>query len=95
MPLGKAAPDILREHASECAGNEVRRQVDVHVGSDWKRVGAARVSGTLSLDRRAGAEAVLDGVATSVVFSVEVLSPSRQPTTSTSRSPPLAATLTP
>lgn len=75
VSLGKAAPDILREQPSECAGNEVRRQVDVRFGSDWKRVGAGRVSGTLTVDRRPGAEAVLEGVETSVVFTAEVLSP--------------------
>lgn len=75
VSLGKAAPDILREHASECAGNEVRRQVEVRVGPDWKRVGAGRVSGTFTVDRRSGAKAVLEKVATSVVFTVDVLSP--------------------
>jgi len=75
VPLGEAAPAIMAVHESECATNEVRRQVDLRFGSEWKTVDTARVAGTLTLDRRPGAEVVLEKVATSVVFTVEVLSP--------------------
>lgn len=75
VALGKAAPDILREHDSECAGDEVRRQVGLGFGSDWQTVDGGSVAGTLIVDPRPGAEVVLEGVSTSVVFTVEVLSP--------------------
>lgn len=75
VPVGKAAASIVREHASEYSGNEVRRQVDLRFGPDWRMVDARRVAGTLTLDRRPEADVVLEEVATSVVFTVEVLSP--------------------
>ncbi|MEJ7585838.1 MAG: hypothetical protein WKF43_17530 [Acidimicrobiales bacterium] len=40
VPVGKAAASIVREHASECSGNEVRRQVDLRFGPDWRMVDA-------------------------------------------------------
>ena len=76
LALGEAPPGIRRVREVECGAAAVREAADVAFSDDWQATATGGVAGTITIDRRGDAGAVVEAVdAASVVFAVEAETP--------------------